>query len=126
IQVQQELLDLEICDNTGLYQHECQCLDCVPWIWRFKEICTDCETVSDVVERLEDTLAYFSALNDGDYTISGAIEHDYMELKPPSRQGLYWMRCDDCGSLFEVPIGSLSLSCGMCKQDSMSEGEIYY
>ncbi|MHA2424871.1 MAG: hypothetical protein ACXAEF_08790 [Candidatus Thorarchaeota archaeon] len=82
--------------------------------------------MSDVVERLEDTLAYFSALNDGDYTISGAIEHDYMELRPPSRQGLYWMRCDDCGSLFEVPKGSLSLSCGMCRPESMSKGEIYY
>lgn len=117
---------MEICENTGLYKHDCQCLDCIPWIWRFKDLCTDCETVSDVVERLEVTLAYFSALNDGDYTISGAIEHDYMELRPPSREGLYWMRCDDCGSLFEVQKGTFLSNCGLCSPDSMRKGEIYY
>ncbi|MFW9848472.1 MAG: hypothetical protein ACFFF4_04985 [Candidatus Thorarchaeota archaeon] len=117
---------MDICENTGLYKHECQCLDCVPWIWRFKELCTDCETVSDVVERLEDTLAYFSALNDGDYSITGDIAHDFMELRPPTRQGFYWMRCDDCGSLFEVPRGSISLNCGICRSDTLSKGEMHY
>ncbi|MFW9953945.1 MAG: hypothetical protein ACFFD3_05260 [Candidatus Thorarchaeota archaeon] len=117
---------MEICNNTGLFQNECTCLDCVPWIWRFKNLCNDCETIADIVERLEETLAYFSALNDGRYTISGAIEHDYTELRPPSRQGLYWMRCDDCGAFFEVPRGTLLVNCGLCKPGVIAKGEAYY
>ena len=68
-----EVDDSDRCKNTGLTRWECECYDCKPDIFRFKFLCTGCETIDCVIGVLEGTLQQFRSLKERGYTIGGGI-----------------------------------------------------
>jgi hypothetical protein len=111
------VLDLNRCHNTGLEYGDCDCLDCRPWVWTYKGLLDECKTIKDLVKRFEEAWAYFKALDDGRFVVRGSIQDGFIQLVPPKRPGFYWMRCENCGSLFEAQKGSTLYSCPMCAHD---------
>ncbi len=110
--------DSDICPNTRLTRWQCECFDCKPDIFRFKFLCTGCETIEGVIGVLEDTLGYFKSLKERGYTIGGGIGDDYMHLIPPKKEGHYAIT-GRCGHLTYVPIGKRRRNlCDDCKQKS--------
>jgi len=75
--------------------------------------------------KLEEAWAYFKALEDGGFTMRGSFKDGFIQLIPPKVPGYFWMRCQDCGSFFEAPIGSTMYSCNLCVTDTGAEGMSY-
>jgi hypothetical protein len=106
----------DVCSNSGLPMDKCECLDCFPWIHRFKWMCAGCDTIDDVIETLEGQAQYFKDLRDKGYTVDGEIPDDYMHIVPPERAGHYWARCKACGGYYEAPHGNAERVCEECQR----------
>ena len=114
--------DCDICENSGLPQNKCECLRCFPMIYRFKWLCADCETIDQVISRLEDTLGYFRQLKADGYEIGGGIEDDYMEIRPQRKEGHYWAKCKGCGNIYCTPMGDQRRLCEECRKKEGQAG----
>ena len=90
----------DVCSNSGLTEDKCECLDCFPWVHRFKFICIDAQDIDDVIEILEGQVKLFKELKEKGYTIDEPCD-DYMQIIPPHRVGFYWARCKKCGEEYE-------------------------
>ena len=105
----------DVCYNSGLPQDKCECVDCFPWIHRFKFICTDAKDIDEVIEILEGQVAFFRELREKGYRITEP-GNDYMLIIPPQRDGFYWARCKKCGKKYEEEDGVSKRLCPACKE----------
>ena len=105
----------EVCSNSGLTQEKCECLDCFPWIHRFKFICIDAENIDDVIRILEEKVEFFKTLKEGGYQIDEPHD-DYMLIIPPHKVGFYWARCKECGLIYEEHDGVSDRLCEKCSE----------
>ena len=107
------------CPNTGMDRNKCQCLECIPHIFRFKWICAEAKTIDDVVKTLGGVAEYFKGLKREGWTVDGSIPDDYMELCPPVKEGYYWTRCGECGAPFTVQ--DRAVSPGLCDRCDLAQ-----
>ncbi|MGY5872517.1 MAG: hypothetical protein RTV72_09745 [Candidatus Thorarchaeota archaeon] len=106
----------DVCSNSGLTQDKCECLDCFPWIHRFKFICIDAKNIDDVISTLEGQVELFKTLKEGGYQIEEPHD-DYMHIIPPYKVGYYWARCKKCGIIYEEQEGNDQRLCEKCGED---------
>jgi hypothetical protein len=105
----------DICENSGLPQDQCDCIDCFPWFHRFKWVCAEAENINDIIRLLQEQVNYFKELRGRGYQIDEP-QDDYMLIIPPYREGHYWARCKTCRVVYEEVLGESQRQCIRCRE----------